>query len=234
MQKENGRKAAGAVILVLLAAVLVLLAVEVGKLRDVDRTYEQIVKRLGTAGDLPAQKEENNEVIARLTVEGTAIDVPVTQAKDNVKYLNTDVAGELSFAGNPFLDYRNSADFSDVYAVIYGHHMEDHLMFGDLDLCLTDAFWEGTRAGALLLPDGRRLTIRFFAAVRTTGDDDRFFDPLYAANNWDGDHLAAMTEGAAVSYGTIAQGDRVLALSTCEGANTEGRILLLGKLEDAR
>ena len=232
--EEKRRKRIGIVLLILLAGVLAVLAVEIGKLRDVDRTYGEIVRRLGSPEELPQKQADNPEVIAWLTVDGTAVSVPVTQAQDNVRYLNTDVNGDPSFAGNPFLDYRNSADFSDVYSVIYGHHMEEHLMFGDLDLCMEPAFWEGPCTGKLELTDGRQMAIRFFAAVRADGNDRRYFDPRYAASNWDADFREALTDGTAFAQERIAADDRVLALSTCEEANSDRRIILLGKMTENR
>ena len=158
----------------------------------------------------------------------------MTQAKDNIKNLNTDVAGEQSCAGNPFLDFRNRADFSDVYSVIYGHHMEEHLMFGDLDLCMEDAFWEGPCTGTLRLTDDRELSIRFFAAVRTEDGESLYFDPLYEANNWDEEHLKELTDNAVIAKESVTPEDRVLALSTCDEADSSVRILLLGKLAERR
>lgn len=74
----------------------------------------------------------NPEVIGWVTVDGTHIDYPVTQASDNDKYVNTDAEGKYSLAGSIFLDYRNQKDFTDFNSILYGHHMADHAMFGDL------------------------------------------------------------------------------------------------------
>ena len=120
------------VILVILAAGLVFLGVKLFQLRETDRQYRAIEEAVGTEDGLSDLAAENREVIAWLRVDGTAIDYPVTQAGDNIKYVGTDVKGKSSFAGNPFLDHRNDPGFTDVYSIIYGHDMEDHLMFGDL------------------------------------------------------------------------------------------------------
>lgn len=47
-------------------------------------------------------KEINDEVIAWLTVYGTKIDYPVTQADNDQKYVNTSVLGKYSLAGSIF------------------------------------------------------------------------------------------------------------------------------------
>lgn len=78
-------------------------------------------------------KEINDEVIAWLTVYGTKIDYPVTQADNDQKYVNTSVLGKYSLAGSIFLSSENAADFSDFNSIIYGHHMDKEAMFGGLD-----------------------------------------------------------------------------------------------------
>ena len=57
----------------------------------------------------------NPEVIGWLTVEDTNINYPLTQGKDNSKYVNTDAKGNASLSGSLFLDCRNHPDFSDFY-----------------------------------------------------------------------------------------------------------------------
>ena len=87
-------------------------------------------------------RQINPDIRAWLTVDNTGIDYPVVQGADNLYYMSRDVFGESSLAGSIFLDSRNSPDLSDRYFIIYGHHMEKGLMFGDLDKFLDPAFFE--------------------------------------------------------------------------------------------
>jgi len=72
----------------------------------------------------------NPDVIAWLTVYGTNIDYPMTQGRDNMQYINTNVEGQYSLSGSLFLDCCDSSDFSDFNSIVYGHHMEKKAMFG--------------------------------------------------------------------------------------------------------
>lgn len=74
----------------------------------------------------------NPETRGWLTIDGTHIDYPVVQGEDDMKYVNTDIYGEFSLSGAIFLSCLNSPDFSDQYNLIYGHHMENGGMFGDV------------------------------------------------------------------------------------------------------
>lgn len=203
--------------------VLICLAAVLGKL-----LWDQ--KDTAATGSFEDLIAANPEVIAWLTVDGTGIDTVVVQSDNNTKYLNTDVYGEQSLTGTPFLDYRNAAGFSDCYSIIYGHNVENRKMFSDLNLFTDEEFWEDAGTGTLELRDGTKMDIEFFACIRAKGTDSRYFDPRMVRNNWNEDFLKELTEKAIVRKGDIGTGDRVLVLSTCEEADSEDRILLMGRL----
>ncbi|MBR6548932.1 MAG: competence/damage-inducible protein A [Clostridia bacterium] len=76
----------------------------------------------------------NSDIVGWLTVPGTQCDNPVVQCKDNDKYLDTTFEGEKSKYGTLYADYRNTfvdRSLSD-NTIIYGHHMKDGQMFGEL------------------------------------------------------------------------------------------------------
>lgn len=77
-------------------------------------------------------QELNPEVLGWINVYGTNIDYPLVQAKDNEKYLNKDSKGEFAATGAIFLDARNNPKFEDFNTIIYGHHVENGVMFGDV------------------------------------------------------------------------------------------------------
>ena len=75
----------------------------------------------------------NPDVCGWLTLDGTRIDFPVVQGADNMVYVNTDVYGDFfRFLARYFLDSRCPADFTAPYSIVYGHHIEDGGMFGDI------------------------------------------------------------------------------------------------------
>lgn len=85
----------------------------------------------------------NSDVIGWLTVYDTRIDYPVLRSpKTNDDYLSKNALGEWEGSGSLFLDHKNRADFSDFNTIIYGHHMTERKMFGDLDLFLKKDFFD--------------------------------------------------------------------------------------------
>ena len=95
----------------------------------------------------------NPDVCAWLTLDNTGIDYPVVQGEDNLSYINTDVYGEFALAGFIFLDSSCDNTFHDQYSLLYGHHMENSKMFGDLDLYEDEEFFNENTTGMLILPD---------------------------------------------------------------------------------
>ena len=85
----------------------------------------------------------NPDVRAWVTMDNTKIDHPVLQGETNLDYINTDVYGDFALAGSIFLDARNAPDFTDPYSLLYGHHMANSGMFGDLDLYKDPEFFAG-------------------------------------------------------------------------------------------
>lgn len=118
----------------------------------------------------------NPNVCAWISIEGTGIDYPVVQGRDNQEYLNKTVTGEFALGGSIFLDSSNRSDFSEFNSVIYGHHMEKGEMFGNLDKFDEKAFFDGHPYGSLYFDKAmHRLTI--FAMVEADAYDFRLYDP---------------------------------------------------------
>lgn len=66
-----------------------------------------------------------------IKVKNTNIDYPVTQGKDNSFYLTHDFNKKYLASGSIFMDFRNDFE-NDKNVVIYGHHMRNKTMFGEL------------------------------------------------------------------------------------------------------
>ena len=76
----------------------------------------------------------NPDIIGWIRINETNVNYPLLQAEDDDTYMNTDAEGKYSLSGSIFLHCANKPDFSDFNNMIYGHHMEKHMMFGDVGL----------------------------------------------------------------------------------------------------
>lgn len=174
----------------------------------------------------------NPEVVGWLTVYGTNIDYPLVQATDNNKYLSYDVMGKYSLAGSIFLDYRNQKDFSDFNTIIHGHHMDHHVMFGDLDLFRKKKFFDTHLYGNLYY-ENRDHGIRIFAFVETDAYSSGLFTPAVKGSRMRQIYLKEIQEKAKY-FRDFPENDsaKIVVLSTCAGNITNGRHLLIGEITD--
>lgn len=172
----------------------------------------------------------NAEVRGWITVDDTHIDYPVVQGEDDMKYVNMDVYGNFSLSGSVFLDNQNSPDFLDQYNLLYGHHMDNGGMFGDIVKFRDSGFFEKHQTGTLFSPE-HTWTITFFACIETDAFDSVIFNPD-TVNSGSQKVLLDHIRQKAVQYrdiGIMAE-DSVVALSTCAEAETNGRVILFGRL----
>lgn len=175
----------------------------------------------------------NPEIIGWIEVYGTKIDYPLVQAKDNDKYLHTTVDGRFSTAGSIFLDSRNKKDFSDFNNVIYGHHMAERKMFGDIDKFLDKSFFDSHKYANIKRIGKSDLGVEFFSMVETHGADEKVFNTNIRDNNTKKDLIDYLYKNAVCSRDIgLSNNDRIVLLDTCTFTVTNGRFILAGRLTD--
>ena len=98
------------------------------------------------AGKFKELYQLNNDFVGWLTIDGTRVDYPVMQKKDNESfYIDKNFYKEEAIGGSLFL-----SSSSDIYLptdniLIYGHTMTDGTMFGDLKKYEDEAFYKEHR-----------------------------------------------------------------------------------------
>lgn len=170
----------------------------------------------------------NEDVLGWLTIDGTHIDYPVVQGEDDMEYINKDVLGEFALSGAIFLSCLNTSDFTDHYNLVYGHHMDNGGMFGDVLEFPDRQFFEAHQTGTLILPH-QSFDIQLFACMETDGYDKLVYrvGPEYGT-----EELLDYLKSSSTQYREIGvtPADRIIGFSTCVDAKTIGRVILFGRL----
>lgn len=174
----------------------------------------------------------NGDVVGWITVDGTNIDYPVLQGDTNLTYMNKDVYGKFSLAGSIFLDTRNKADFSDPYSLIYGHNMDEHLMFGDLALFKDKKFFEKNTQATLMIP-GESRGYKVAAVLQISAGTEEIFNPDKWKDNLQG--FGEFLKKNSIWYHsdliqkliTNPKKMEVLSLVTCSDGSTNDRTVLI-------
>ena len=231
-------------ILSIMAGILILLMLSYGvySLWDTYKIYansfadEELLKFRPTddGEDNPTLKDLkklNPDVKAWIQVPKTNIDYPVVQGQDDMEYINKNVYGEFELSGAIFLSCLNKDDFSDPYNLVYGHNMKNGGLFADVADFTNKEYFETHQKGKLYLTDATR-KIRFFACMKVTAADAKIYHPDgYRKENLK--DLLDYIQANAVQYRdvNVADENSLIALSTCSEAETNGRVVLIGKLE---
>jgi len=174
----------------------------------------------------------NPDVCGWITMDGTGIDFPILQGPNNLSYISRDVFGNFSLAGSIFLDSRDDPSFSQSYALLYGHHMADGKMFGDLDRYKEEEFFSENSAGQLILPD-RVYRLEVMACLVVGASERRIFDPEYVRGNRTALEPFARETALLLREELLEAGGQVLALSTCASEFTDARTVVLTRMRSA-
>lgn len=177
----------------------------------------------------------NEDVCAWITMDNTHIDFPVLQGETNLTYISKDVYGNFALAGSIFLDSNNDPEFRDSYSLLYGHHMADGRMFGDLSLYKDKDFFEENTTGVLILPRNT-FNLKVIACLVVKSNDRWFFEPMNVQDEIE-DLLNYTEENAMFIHRDTLRVARetedvqLLALSTCSSEYSDARTIVLTLME---
>jgi len=162
----------------------------------------------------------NPDYIGWIRIDGTSIDYPVVQGKDNDKYMNTTFIGERNPSGTIFLD-SNCKNGFDEFALIHGHNMRDGSMFAGLHSLLDRDFLANNREITIITSSGE--TLRYFILDTKLTDihDDIFNMPGLGRN--------AMTfyfSFHGFSEEEFDTGIDIITLATCTNNHRDERLLV--------
>lgn len=174
----------------------------------------------------------NPDVFGWLNIYGTNIDYPMVQAEDNEKYLNTSADGKYSLSGSIFLNYRNQTDFSDFNSIVYGHHMKDKVMFGEIGLFKEKKYFQKHPYGSIYF-QGKNHGIEFFAFLEVDAYNQEIYRLIKAGRKEKTKYLNLLVQSVMYTRKIhVDANDHVVLFSTCTEDITNGRHILVGKITD--
>lgn len=178
--------------------------------------------------DFEALKAYNPDIVGWIRIPGTSVSYSLVQAENNNKYLRHSIDLTWNEFGWPFLDYKNSPDFTDKNTVIYGHNIVSGLMFADLTYIYNGVLGNDVEID-IYRSDYRLLTYKVFSTY--------IFDPesYYLTTKFSNDeaystYLNTMMSRSVINFNqTVGVDDNIITLSTCT-SDSKRRIVVHAKL----
>ena len=179
--------------------------------------------------DFEALKNKNEDIIAWIYSEGTPINYPIVQAKDNDYYLRRLIDGTYNQAGTLFMDYRNNKDFNDFNTIVYGHNMKNDRMFGTLTNYENQNYYNEHKE-MFLYTEKEKFKIEIFAGFITSSESDIYYFPKTSTTN---EKLIDFAEKNSTfkSNINVSNEDKIITLSTCSYNFENARYVVLGILK---
>ena len=180
--------------------------------------------------DFEELKKLNPDTVGWLEIYDTNICYPIVQGSDDLEYAGKDIYGYNSLTGSIYLASENQSAFNDWYNLIYGHHMDNGAMFGDIEKYRDKNYFYSHQKGILQTINGNyELTIT--ACVLTNSYEDVIYTVGSKQESQYGELHDYIKENSVLldektDIQQLADDTKILAFSTCEGASTNGRMVL--------
>lgn len=237
-KKSKVRRIALDIIMVCLAGIVVFSGYRVYKImhdykvnRDIYSKIAELAMPQGFTGDIDfdALREVNPDIVGWIYYEGTNINYPIVQGKDNDYYLHISFDGTWTLGGTLFADAITEDPFNQFNTIVYGHHMQDHTMFGDIKELRDTEYCKAHPQFELITPEGK-YHLRICAFVHQPSDS-----AIYTTNFHDEEgkqEYINLIKSLATYITTeeMTAEDRLVILSTCAYEYQEARYMVVGKM----
>ena len=152
----------------------------------------------------------NDDIIARLVIEGTNIDSLLVKTTNNKFYLNHTLYKTKNYKGSNFVDYRTPLDSKQIN--IYGHNSkEGNMMFTELEKYLDKDFYEDHKY--INLYDGKNTRVYEIASVYI---DKTSHEHIIVNPSNRKDHIDKLSQFSIYKTDTdLKEDDDLIILQTC-------------------
>lgn len=173
-------------------------------------------------------KNINSDTVGWLKVEGTDIEFPVVQGKDNSFYLKHTFDKTYNSAGWIFADYTNQfGENRDKNTVIYGHNRMDGSMFSSLKNILTPEWYNKERKVIFITEHEEGIYEPF--SVYQIEQEQYYLTTKFESENEYMKFIEKIKSRSIVDFDiNVTEDDTIITLSTCAN-NNKYRVVLHAK-----
>lgn len=166
--------------------------------------------------DFSDLKKKNGDTKGWIQVNGTNINYPFVQSKNNKYYLNHSFEKTYTDAGWIFLDYRNNINNLGRNNILYGHSRLDKSMFGSLKNVLTKSWYNNKDNHIIKLSSEKENTLWQVFSVYTIETESYYITTDFDNDEEFQEFIDTALERSIYKFGAnVTVKDKILTLSTC-------------------
>lgn len=174
--------------------------------------------------------KKNKDTVGWIKVNGTNINYPFVQTKDNQYYLKHAYDKSYNDAGWVFADYRNNMTTFDKNTIIYGHGRYDSTMFGSLKNILNSKWYNNKENHIIKVSTPNENTLWQVFSVYTIEKESYYITTQFGSEEQYNNFLQTIKERSQISFTAgVDTSDIILTLSTCKD-NLGQRVVMHAKL----
>lgn len=193
---------------------------------------ENIEKQEERKIDINKLYEENKDIVGWLKIDNTTINYPIMQnINDPNYYLRRDFYKNYSSYGTPYMAKQCNLNSDNI--VIYGHHMKNNKMFGELEKYKSKDFYNNHKIITFTTLE-KEYSYEIFAVFKTTvytKNTFRYYENINFENKkMYNDFINICKDKSLYQTGIeIKDKEKLITLSTCEYSNKNSRLVIVAR-----
>ncbi len=182
--------------------------------------------------DINKLYEENKDIVGWLKIDNTTINYPIMQnINDPNYYLRRDFYKNYSSYGTPYMAKQCNLNSDNI--VIYGHHMKNNKMFGELEKYKSKDFYNNHKIITFTTLE-KEYSYEIFAVFKTTvytKNTFRYYENINFENKkMYNDFINICKDKSLYQTGIeIKDKEKLITLSTCEYSNKNSRLVIVAR-----
>lgn len=182
--------------------------------------------------DINKLYEENKDIVGWLKIDNTTINYPIMQnINDPNYYLHRDFYKNYSGYGTPYMAKQCNLNSDNI--VIYGHHMKNNKMFGELEKYKSKDFYNNHKIITFTTLE-KEYSYEIFAVFKTTvytKNTFRYYENINFENKkMYNDFINICKDKSLYQTGIeIKDKEKLITLSTCEYSNKNSRLVIVAR-----
>lgn len=181
--------------------------------------------------NLTELKKVNPDTVGWIVLNGTNVNYPFVQTKDNDYYMTHSFNKKKNSAGWLFLDYRNSLDKIDKNTIIYGHSRIDKTMFGSLKDTLNKSWYNNKENHIIKLSTDKYDSLWQIFSIYHLPNTNDYLQTVFNSGEEFKEFASMLQNRSIYKFETsVNEEDRILTLSTCHNNTAKQKLVIHAKL----